>query len=785
MMRLVHPILLSLAIWAMLAPVAVADEPAPRSAPSAKDLAFFERRVRPLLVKRCYKCHAASSKPIEGGLRLDRAETIRRGGDSGQVIVPGRPRSSLMIEAIRYTNADLQMPPRNKLAASEIATLVEWVRRGAPLPKDRPMGKPAAGRDVKSGRLSWAFRALRKTRPASSNEARNWSRRRIDPFIYSRMRARGLTPSPPADRRTLVRRLFVDLTGLFPTPRQLEAFVTDDRPDAYDQLVERLLASPHHGEHVSRHWLDLARYSDTTAAWLKSTAQAWRYRDWVVESLNENIPFDEFVRRQLAADQVDGLAIDQRRALGFLGLSPTYWKEPRLAPGLIKVVVAEEWEERIDTIGRTFLGLTLACARCHDHKFDPVSQADYYALAGVLASTRLFDQPLLPPQRARVVRDADRKISELQRAITLVNLRTPAPPDKKQQVARLQAEVDRIKKETPDYGAPRTHALEDASLYVLAEGTDMTRLEYRLGQPRDLAIHRRGNPSAPGDVIPRRFIEVLSAGAPRPFQRGSGRLELANALVDPLQGGALAARVIVNRIWTQHMGRGLVTTPSNFGLQGDPPSHPQLLDDLAARFVEHGWSLKWLHRELVLSATYRQSSRHQARGHVIDPDNRLLWRMNRRRLSIESWRDAILQASGQLDSRMGGRPQPVEDPAHRRRTLYSTIKRRELDTMLRLYDFPSPSGHSPSRVRTITPLQQLFVLNSPFIVRQSELTARRVPLGDNPRLAVVAIYQLLFGREPDEEEILVGLGFLEEAGSAAWPQLVQVLLGSNELVFVD
>ena len=760
-------------------------EPSPPANPAARDLQFYERRVRPLLARRCYKCHSRRSKPVEGGLRLDRAAAIRRGGDSGPVLIPKKPRQSRLIEAIEYRNADLQMPPKAKLPASEIAILREWVRRGAPLPRDRPLGTPGKSADRKSARDFWSFRPVRRQNLPPSSRLTDWPRRRIDHFIRSRLDQHGLAPSPEAERRTLIRRFSFDLTGLPPTPAQVESFVADRNPDACDRLVEQLLASSHHGEHWARLWLDLARYSDTTASWLKTTAQAWRFRDWVVEAINDDLPFDEFIRRQLAADQVDGLPIDQRRALGFLGLSPTYWKEPRLAPDLIRRVVAEEWEERIDTIGRTFLGLTLACARCHDHKFDPVSQADYYALAGVLASSRLFDQPLLPPDRARVVRQADLQIEDLRRRITQVTLRIPPPADKQQQIQKLKARIEQIKQTTPDYNAPRAHSLEDASLFVLADGQDMTRLEYRPGQARDLAIHRRGNPSTPGPVVPRRFLEVLSPGKVQPFRNGSGRLELADALVDPRQGGSLTARVIVNRIWRGHFGRGLVTTPSNFGLQGDSPSHPRLLDDLAARFIDNGWSLKWLHRELVLSATYRQSSLASPPGETVDPDNRWLSRMNRRRLSIESWRDAMLTASGELDTALGGVAIPVDNPSHRRRTLYSKIQRRELDTMLRLYDFPAPTGHSPKRIRTITPLQQLFVLNGPFVIRQAGLLANRVPPGLDSAAAIDRLHRMLFGRGADRDETLTAVEFLAVAGPGGWQQYIQVLLGSNEFVFVD
>jgi len=668
------------------------------------------------------------------------------------------------------------MNKRRALLAIAFSVLLPTVGGSDPPPAD---DAPAS-----SPRQFWSFRPLRVQPPPrfDAEVDRRWLRTRLDRFILARLHEQRLAPSESATRRTLIRRLAFDLVGLPPTPAEIEQFLADRSPDAWERLVERLLASPHYGERWGRTWLDLARYTDTTANWLKSTAQAWRYRDWVVEALNDDVPYDQFIRLQLAADHLDDRPPDDLRALGFLGLSPTYWKELRLSPELIKRVVAEEWEERIDTIGRTFLGLTIACARCHDHKFDPVTQEDYYALAGVLASTRLIDVPLLPLEQARIVQRADEQIKGLEAEVQRVRNLVPPPKDRDPRVKALEQQIARVRQETPGIDAPRAHAVEDAGVFVLPDGPDMTRLAYRVGQARDLRLQYRGSPTNLGETIRRRFLAVLSPGPPRPFRRGSGRRELAEALVDPARGGSLTARVIVNRVWRLHFGHGLVTTPSNFGFQGEAPSHPRLLDDLAARFIHAGWSLKWLHREIVLSATWRQSSDPDEHRTSIDPANRWLRRMNRRRLPVEAWRDAMLAVGDRLDHRLGGSPLRLSDQGNWRRTLYARIDRRDLDKMLRLYDFPDPTGHSPKREETTTPLQQLFMLNSPFITSQSAAVTRRVRASGDRVRAIGELYQLLFARPPSAEEMELADEFLAEG---SWPQYVQVLLASNEFVFVD
>ena len=584
---------------------------------------------------------------------------------------------------------------------------------------------------IAEGRKFWSFQPLTpRSLPAVRDSA--WPQRRLDAFVLAEMEKRGLAPSSPAPRRVLTRRVTFDLIGLPPSPEDVEAFVNDNSPDAYERLVERLLTSPRHGERWGRFWLDLARYADVTEQWADTKGQPWLYRDWVVRALNDDLPYGQFVQRQLAADLMPGTEPSDRAALGFLGLSPTYWKELKLAPDIIKTVVAEEWEDRIQTISATFLGLTVACARCHDHKFDPITMRDYNALAGILASTRQVDRPV-----------------------------------------------------SAVANGPKVPGIEDASLFVVPDGPHKTKLEYKPGMSQDIAMQMRGNPATMGAVVPRRFLTVLSPESPKSFTQGSGRLELARAIMT--EGAPLAARVIVNRVWKHHFGSALVDTTSDFGIQGTRPSHPELLDDLAARFVANGWSLKWLHREIVLSATYRQSSAHDVRKQAVDPDNRWLWRANRRRLEIEAWRDALLATAGNLDATQGGPALELNNLANRRRTLYGVVKRRELNDLLRLNDFPDPTIHCAGRIPTTTPLQQLYTLNSPFSQQQSAALARRLEReAASTEGRVQRAYRLLYGRDATEKQVRFAIEFLGETpDAAAWRQYAQVLLGSNEFLFVD
>ncbi|HUG89485.1 MAG TPA: DUF1549 domain-containing protein, partial [Planctomycetaceae bacterium] len=498
--------------------------------PPREQIEFFEQKIRPLLVKRCYECHSDQADPLQGGLRLDRSAGLLAGGDSGPAVVPERPDESLLIEAIGYKSERIEMPPDGRLPAREIELLIDWVRRGAPMPADSDAAAVRrSGIDFAAGRQFWSFQpvALRDLPPVSDG---TWPSARIDSFVLAELDQHGLSPSAAADRRTFLRRLAFGLTGLLPAPDEIDEFAADTGEAAEVKRIDRLLASPHYGERWGRYWLDLARYSDKTASWLSSIESAWLYRDWVVRALNEDVPYDDFVRRQLATDLMPETGPEDTPALGYLGLSPVYWKELMLDKEVIKGTVAEEWEERIDAVGRTFLGLTLACARCHDHKFDPVSTEDYYALAGVMAGTRLTDRPTIPAPEAAVVQQARERIAALQEQIKTLEAGKPGAADSKQQIDALKREIAGLESDTPQFHVPLAHAVDDAALYVLADGPNATKLEYKPGEPIDLHVQIRGNPSNPGPLVPRRFLTVLSDSAPRPFGAGSGRRDLAEAI---------------------------------------------------------------------------------------------------------------------------------------------------------------------------------------------------------------------------------------------------------------
>ncbi len=753
---------------------------------SQDDLDFFEKRVRPILVTRCYECHSTQSEKPRAEFFVDSRQAILDGGESGIGAVPGQPEKSRIIAAITYDDDILQMPPDGKMPDEEIALLKEWVRRELPFPKSEAVAKAKSTIDLEAGRKYWAFQPAR-THEISLDDP--WVQQRIDGFILAKIRQAGLEPSESASRETLIRRLKFDLVGLPPEPAEVAAFVADDSPEAYERLIDRLLASPQYGERWGRFWLDLARYSDVLESWRRSDAKAYLYRDWVVRAWNEDLPYDDFVRKQLAADLLPGAKPEDNAALGYLGLSPSYWKELKLDHTMIKQVVAEEWEESIEAISATFLGLTVACARCHDHKFDPITQQDYYALAGVLASSKPDDRPVIADELAAPAAAARAKAKELQKRIDELTKLKQRTAEQDSEIASLKSEIESLQ-QTPHFHTPTAYGVSEASIAVLPDGAHRTKIEYRDGVAQDVALHIRGMAANEGPVIPRRYVSVLTQ-EPTPFREGSGRRELAEAIVT--DSASLAARVFVNRIWRHHFGRGLVATPSNFGTQSEPPSHPGLLDDLTARFMEHGWSLKWLHREILLSATYQQTSRRDDARHAIDPDNVLLARMTPRRLEVEAWRDAALAVTGELDSAIGGEPMELSHATHRRRTVYGVVKRRELDVLLRLHDFPDPVSHAASREPTTTPLQQLFAFNAPFLHERSSALVDRVnregPEGVRERIAW--LYPIVFGRAATAEEVELGQEFLRESQAAgveppeAWRQYAHALLGSNEFLFVD
>lgn len=792
---------------------------------SDEDIAYFERKIRPLLSQHCYSCHSQDAKVLHGELLLDSSAGLQRGGESGPLIVSGNPEESLLIQAVRYQDG-LEMPPKGKLPEAKVADLIAWVKRGAPMPSvSEELVFSEQQIDFEQGRKFWSFQPVVEQELPVVKQV-EWPQQRIDYFTLASMEEAGLHPAKVADQTTLIRRLTFDLTGLPPTPEEVQEFVASESPDAYKELVERLLASPHYGEKWGRMWLDLARYTDFTASWLKQPGEAHFYRDWVVQAFNDDMPYDEFVHRQLATDLMEETGPEDLPALGFISLSPTYWKELKLPSEIIKVIVADEWEERIAAVTGTFLGLTVACARCHDHKFDPISSEDYYALAGVFASTRSKGRPMIPEEEYAPARTAIDEVAKLEQEIKKLNSEIakkkkeaaqeiknaenssdasqPTGEEKQEEpkaavneaLHQLQQQVtsltERIKelKATPHYDAPLASAVTEESLNVERAGAtpqDGTRLVYNDG-PLDLPLFIRGDPNRPGDVVSRRFLTVLSPEL-SPFTQGSGRLELAEAMTTT--AAPLAARVIVNRVWLGHFGRGLVNTPSNFGNQGDRPTHPALLDDLAARFIENGWSLKWLHREILMSSTWQQSSQPSEAAQQLDPQNQHLSYMNLRRLDFEPWRDAMLSVSGVLDLKIGGKSTKLDQPGNHRRTLYGTVHRRDMSTTLLMHDFPDPTQHSPKRSETITALQGLFLLNGPLLAEQSKNLATRLEeeLTGDLEKQIERAYWLLFSRAPTKQERNLAKDFIGtstgEERLKHWQQYAQVLLASNEFLFLD
>lgn len=784
------------AFWANLCTIFIAFA----SVASADDeLEFFEQKIRPVLVERCYKCHSSASKP-KGGLRIDQRSSVFEGGDSGPSVVPGKADDSLLIKAIAWSGVVSEMPPDGKLPDRVIADFRQWINRGAEFPADSaPASDKPRPVDIERGREFWSFQPVREL-PAPQVSDVNWSRSKIDSFVREQLDRQQMQPAPEADRRTLIRRLSIDLIGIPPSFADIEAFVADRSPDAYERLVERLLASPQYGERWGRHWLDLARYAEdqpTSEATCKPPRFPFRYRDWVIQALNEDLPYDEFVRRQIAADLLD-VPRSELAALGFLGLSPVYHKEPKLAADVISVIVADEWDERLDTVTRSFLGLTVACARCHDHKFDPIKTEDYYALAGVLASTQMVEWPLTEtsPEVAATLTETQRQIIDVELRFDYAKKNRKTAKDEGQtDLTPFDAEVTRWEttlkelKATTLFNGPIANGIRDAGLWINGDDPAWTLLDYRQGQPRDLPVFIRGNPTNPGKQVPRRFLEVLAPRDAKPFQSGSGRRELADAIVR--DAAPLAARVIVNRVWGWHFDRPLVTTPSNFGRLGDAPSHPDVLNDLAARFVASGWSLKWLHREIVLSSTWQQASHSPTSYQDRDPDNRSLWRMNRRRLEAEAWRDAVLAVSGELDSSMTGPSVSLDDAKFRRRSVYGIVSRQKPADLFRLFDFPDPKRHAENRLPTTTPLQHLFLLNNPLLQQQSEATVQSVLAEhpSNPEEVVRQLFRRILLRVPTTDDLSEALQLVRtttgDIPADRWPLLAHSLFATNEFLFAD
>ncbi len=1039
------------------------------SAPADEGIEFFEKRIRPLLSQKCYTCHSAKTV-TSGGLRLDTRDALLKGGSRGVAIAAGQPEIGTLLRAVSYEDPDLRMPPTGKLSLQELDALRDWVAMGAPDPREEaPASRRPEGINYERGRRFWAFQPYR-AHPLPKVSDRKWPSSWIDQFILAGLEAKKLKPAPPADKRTLIRRVTFDLTGLPPTPREVGAFLADDSPFAFEKLVDRLLASPHYGERWARHWLDLARYAETDGhEFDREKPNAWRYRDYVIRAFNDDLPYDQFIREQLAGDLLPSRRMapgathwETPVATGFFGLH-----EERNAADDLAEVRAEKLDNQIDTLGRTFLGLTVVCAKCHDHKFDPISTKDYYALAGVLHGKQVIQVSLDAPSKIREteeiaaqMEDVHRKIAQRveprQKALTahsghylraavkliatgcdptdaeLTHQATAAklnerllrawveelnhaarepdhplyavawlarPPELERTFAErldavrevlrewtekshpdhpIHAErgdllvadfgmgsydgfrvdgpafgaapvggvassfragtneftgiltsksirangryfhvrlagmndttsrrqpgllrvalvgdgrdvsvvadgtgrfswktsgmdkmpgelayieiVDRTKtghiqvdkvflsnaKEPPFLGrAPdaRTVALLDgldsfdavlaAYERVFAEGLDprvplnavledeagaeraqLLALAARLPEPAygmvsvedvpgNLQVHIGGNHMNLGEEVPRGFLTILGGGA---FQEGSGRAQLAEAIADPQN--PLTTRVMVNRIWKHHFGEGLVRTVDNFGLTGERPSHPELLDTLAARFVEGGWSIKKLHRAIVLSSTYRMSSRADPKAVAVDGDNRLLHHMRVRRLEAESIRDAILAVSGGLDRTMFGEPvppyvspyqdgrgKPVTGPldGDGRRSIYIGVRRNFVLPMFLAFDYPMTVTAIGRRGSSTVPSQALVLMNNEFVVKQAARWADRM-LGGEPdeRARIEQMFLAAYGRSADESEIGKAVRFVgeqarrygEDGSFRAWTDLAHVLINAKEFIFV-
>ncbi len=906
------------AVLATFAGQAIAQTPA--------ELDFVEKRIRPLLAERCFECHGPKKQEL--GLRLDSKAAMLKGGENGPVIVAKNPDASLLIQAVRQTG-ELKMPPKSKLTARQIADLVEWVKMGAPWPE----ASQAASDDARL--KHWAFQPVQYPRPPQVRNPNAAIHNSIDRFIMAKLEEKGLRPSPPADKLTLIRRATFDLIGLPPTPEEIDAFLKDDSPEAFAKVVDRLLASPRYGERWGRYWLDLARFADTKGYVFFQDANypwAYTYRDYVIESSNADLRYDRFLLEQLAADQLPDANRRSLRALGFLSLGGQFMNN-----------VHDIIDDRIDVVARGLMGLTVTCARCHDHKFDPISQKDYYGLYGVFASSAepevppLFDEPtptrvyaafrgeldarekklndFIKAQYDLVVSGGRTRAAEYFMAVHAQGdqpvqddfmLLSDGPDINPTMVKRWRAQLDRSRRKhdpvmaawhalaalpekefaakskeliagwvaKPDpakplnplvvwslaakpvtslndvakrYGEllneadriwlearkadPKLTALPDPSmeqlrLVIHAPGAaanvppgqldDLELFPDRPSQgklqeirkaveqwrvsgvgapprahalvdrpePYEPRVFLRGNPNQPGPGVSRHFPTVVAAARIEPFRVGSGRLEMAQAIVDPKN--PLTARALVNRVWLHHFGQGLVRTPADFGLRSDPPTHPELLDHLASEFIRGGWSIKKLHRSIMLSATYCQAS--GSRDAESDPENRLLSRANRQRLDFEAMRDSLLAVAGRLDRKIGGpSARDLLSPGSTRRTLYGFVDRLQVPGLYRAFDFPSPDATSSQRDATTIPQQALYLMNGPFAAECARALMRRPDVAGlaDPAQRIDRLYRICFGRAATTEEIALGRDYVGSGNGAVWERYAQALLNTNEFAFVD
>lgn len=817
-----------------LTDVASADEakvPESPAVDAAEGITFFENKIRPLLADHCYECHDENTQESE--LRVDSLKGMLVGGLAGASLIPSKPESSLIIAAVGYRDSTLQMPPDEKLSDAQIADLTRWVAMGAPHPDSDGMQsiKPRGDVDLEKGRQHWAFRPVEKVQPpaidsngndATAGESSEANKcHPIDAFILRQLKSKGLRRMPAADKATLIRRASFDLTGLPPTVAEIQAFLADESEDAFANLIDRLLASPHYGERWARHWLDVARYADSNGLDENvAHGNAWRYRDYVVNAFNKDKPYDQFVVEQLAGDLME--PTDQRDvqherliATGYLVLGPKVLAEQDQAKMEMDII-----DEQIDTIGRSMLGLTLGCARCHTHKFDPISHHDYYGLAGIFKSTKSMDS-------YKTVAKWHENVIETSAEETVYQEHVDAVAAQEQQISKTIDEATKLLEESDSklalaerekkFPAETVAVLktERAALKKLRDAAPArpTAMGVVDGTIDDTSVHLRGSHLTLGDRVPRRFPEVLASTEQEALPvDSSGRLQFARWLTDGKH--PLTARVMVNRIWHGHFGKGLVPTVDNFGLQGTPPTHPQLLDYLANAFVDSGWSVKAMHRMIMLSDAYQCSSQYDAENAAVDAGNANYWRFDLRRLEAEAIRDGLLAISGQLDRTVGGSlmqhknrefvfnhtSQDKSTYDSSRRSIYVPVIRNHLYDMFRLFDYNDASVLTGDRnISTIAP-QALFMMNSEWMANVSLALAERLMQQiSDPTARIDQLYMEAYGRQATSDEQTRSLAFVSQFAALpkaevksegsdperqAWQLLCQAVVASSEFIYV-
>jgi hypothetical protein len=795
----------------LLVPAALMAQTVPPLAPEG--VAYFEKNIRPLLAANCYACHSAKLPKPMGGLLLDSRAGVLHGGKSGvPAIVAGKPEESLLLSAVSGKSPDLRMPPGKTLQPFEIEALTAWIKMGAPDPRtdSAPTTAPATSYDWEKARQHWAFRPIQDPKPPTVASP-EWNRTPIDAFIKAKLDEKGLVPQPRASKLALIRRVTYDLIGLPPTPEEISAFAKDLSPKAFEKVVDRLLASQQYGERWGRHWLDVVRYADTSGDNSDFPVPAMsRYRNWVIAAFNRDEPYDQFLREQLAGDILaakDDLATKNKEDWQQKIIATSYLANSRRFGSRIQEFNLTI-DDTIDNLGKGILGVTIGCARCHDHKFDPIPTADYYALYGIFKSTNYphagteiyphtYGFAALNPAQAGELKRVETQLSGLDTRIE----------DIKANKIKFASDAEKKKAETENQDNLRRFTSRYpylAKAYAVSEGT-----------PVNARIMVRGEPATLGAEVPRGFLTILGGQKVPADTRGSGRLELAEWVTDPKN--PLTARVLVNRVWHWHFGQGIVATPDDFGTRGEAPTHPELLDYLASRFMENGWSIKKLQRMIVLSRAYQTSSGDDPRNALKDAKNAYLWKFNRRRLDAEEIRDSLLTVSTNLDPAPGGEPpfapemswrytqhQPFiavdKDFATNKRSVYLMQQRIRRQPFLDLFDGPDPNGVTGVRPLTTTALQALFTMNDPFFHEQADALAVRVGMAyssDAERLDYT--FHLLYGRAPTPDEVRDTRQFLTAARASlsdtavpeykknreALASLMRVLLSSNEFLTLD